>query len=411
MRRIRVAEKIEQRIALPGDSETRRSQKTLMVVVALLGAPMTLFNAIPMFSGGLETMGWTYVGSAICLLAGALAILAWPKRFTLFAFLLLVDVLIFPAVSQVLSGGYASGMFFMAWAIVAPLGAVLVLGTFHTLLQLLLFALTVVAVAALEPFAQAIAPEITSAVRLGYNIPALLSLGLIVTAASLYLLQQVEHLRLRADTLLLNTLPASIAERLKAGAKTIADGFDSISVLFADVVGFTTLSEQLTPKQTVELLDEIFTHFDGLAQKYDVEKIRTIGDGYMVAAGAPLAREDHAQVLAMVALEMQDYMQRREAISEVPLKLRIGINSGAVVAGIVGTTRFHYDVYGDMVNTASRLESQGLPGKILIGRPTYELIKDDFICEPLGKMRFKGKGEMDVWAVGGVRNRSRESSK
>ena len=131
----------------------------------------------------------------------------------------------------------------------------------------------------------------------------------------------------------------------------------------------------------------------------------------MVAAGAPVTRDDHAQVLALVALEMQEYMHQRESISEIPLKLRIGINSGTVVAGIVGTTRFHYDVYGDMVNTASRLESHGLPGKILVGRPTYELIKDDFICEPLGKMRFKGKGEMDVWTVSGVQNQSRESSK
>lgn len=405
VRRMKYLDEIEQRIALPGDSETRRSQKRMLVVVALFGSVLTLFNAMPMFNGGLEAMGWTYMGSAVCLLAGALAILAWPQRFTLFTFLILIDVLFFPAISQVLSGGYASGMFFMAWAIVAPLGAVLVLGTAHTVAQFALFGLTVVLVAALEPFSQSIAPDITSSVRLGYNIPGLLSLGLIVTAASLYLLRQVERLRLRADVLLLNTLPASIAERLKAGAKTIADGFDSISVLFADVVGFTTLSEQLTPRETLDLLNEIFTYFDGLTEKYGVEKIRTIGDGYMVAAGAPLAREDHAQLLASMALEMQGFMRRRESISEVLLQLRIGINSGTAVGGIVGTTKFHYDVWGDMVNTASRLESQGLPGKILIARPTYELIKDDFICEPLGKMHFKGKGEMDVWAVSGVQSR------
>jgi adenylate cyclase len=252
-------DKIEQRVTLPGDSETRRSQKTMLVVVALFGFVATLFNAVPMFNGGLNRMGWTYVGSAVFILLGALLILAWPRGFTLFAFLLLLDVLIFPAITQVLSGGYASGMFFMAWPILAPIGAVLVLGARHTLVQFVLFMLTVFVVAAMEPFSQSIAPPITSEVRLGYNVPALISLGLIIAAASLYLLRQIERFRKRVDSLLLDILPDSIAARLKIGPKTIADGFDSVTVLFADIVDFTTLTADANPRDVVRLLNAIFS--------------------------------------------------------------------------------------------------------------------------------------------------------
>ena len=396
-----IFDRVEQRVALPGDSETYRSQKKMVVLIAFFGSAATVFNALPMFNGGLNAMGYTYIASAIVLLAGSLSILAWPKLFTLFTFLLLLDVLIFPAITQVLSGGYASGMFIISWAIIAPLGAVLALDARHTVAQFILFFLAVVGVAYLEPFSQQIAPEITPAVRLGYNIPSLLSLGLIVTVASLYLLRQVEHFRQRADDLLISTLPASIAARLLAGAQSIVDGFDEVSVLFADVAGFTALSESLTPQETVDMLDEIFTFFDSLAEKYHVEKIRTIGDGYMAAAGVPLPKKDHAQALASMALDMQTFMKKHETMHNIPLQLRIGINSGSAIAGIVGSTKFHYDLWGDMVNTASRMESHGQPGKIQITNATYELIKDDFICEPQGRLLVKGKGEMDVWFVTG----------
>lgn len=393
--------RIEQRVTQSEDSETRRSQKVLVIVVSFFGSVATVFNAVPMFNGGLNAMGWTYIASAVCLLIGSLLILSRPRWFNLITFLLLLDVLIFPGITQVLSGGYASGMFIISWGILAPLGAVLVLNPRHTLVQFALFFVTIVTVAYLEPFSQSIGPEITSSVRLQYNISSLLSLGLIVTAASLYLLRQVERFQQRADALLINTLPAPVAARLKTGVKTIVDGFENVSVLFADVAGFTALSVMLTPQETVDQLNEIFTFFDGLSEKYGVEKIRTIGDGYMAAAGVPVPKPDHAHCLASMALDMQQYMKQREETHNVHLQLRIGINSGPAVAGIIGTTKFHYDLWGDMVNTASRMESHGQPGKIQITQPTYELIKEDFICESRGKLVVKGKGEMDVWFVTG----------
>ena len=171
----------------------------------------------------------------------------------------------------------------------------------------------------------------------------------------------------RADKLLLNVLPASVADRLKRSPKTkIADRYEQVTVLFADIVGFTPLSAKMTAEYTVDLLNQIFTEFDGICDRFGVEKIRTIGDGYMAVAGAPDHRGDHAEVMINVARLMRDYMESKP-VSE-PLQVRIGLNSGEVVAGIVGTTRFHFDLWGDAVNIAARMESLGEPGRIHIAK-------------------------------------------
>jgi class 3 adenylate cyclase len=201
----------------------------------------------------------------------------------------------------------------------------------------------------------------------------------------------------KSDSLLHAILPAGIVERLKSGETLIADKFTSVTVLFADLVGFTPLTVEMAPAEMVELLNEIFSHFDSLVEKYGVEKIRTIGDGYMVAAGVPRARPDHAQALAHMALDMSDYIQRRPTNRDKRVDFRIGINSGPLIAGVIGHRKFQYDLWGDAVNTASRMESSGTPGKIQITRETYELIKDEFVCESRGKVMVKGKGELETW--------------
>ena len=204
--------------------------------------------------------------------------------------------------------------------------------------------------------------------------------------------------RARADALLLNVLPPSIAERLKAApGETIADRYEEITVLFADIVGFTPLSARLSADKTVELLNQVFTAFDAICDRAGVEKIRTIGDGYMAVSGAPIPRADHAQAMTRVAIEMREYMA--SGAMEEPLQVRIGINSGEAVAAIVGTARFHYDLWGDAVNVAARMESLGEPGRIHIARPTWERINTGFPCESRGKIPVKGKGEMETWFV------------
>ena len=203
---------------------------------------------------------------------------------------------------------------------------------------------------------------------------------------------------LGADKLLLNVLPPVVAERLKKEPnKAIADRYDQVTVLFADIVGFTPLSARLSAERTVELLNEIFTEFDAICDRAGVEKIRTIGDGYMAVAGTPIPRADHGQIMVRVAIEMCDYMSTKPV--DEPLEVRIGINSGEAVAGIVGTSRFHFDLWGDAVNIAARMESLGEPGRIQIGEGTWSLVHEVIPCESRGKIPVKGKGEMETWFI------------
>jgi class 3 adenylate cyclase len=162
-------------------------------------------------------------------------------------------------------------------------------------------------------------------------------------------------------------------------------------------VNFTPRSEGLSPAEVVGLLDRLFSHFDTLAERHGLEKIKTIGDAYMVASGVPIPRPDHARALALLALEMVEAMRPAGAVGDLELQIRVGINSGPVVAGVIGRKKFLYDLWGDAVNTASRMESQGTAGDIQITRATYELLKDEFVCEPRGTVTVKGKGDMETW--------------
>ena len=203
----------------------------------------------------------------------------------------------------------------------------------------------------------------------------------------------------KAENLLLNILPRSIADRLKDETQPIADQVASASILFADVVDFTPWAEHRSATQVVGFLDDLFSHFDALAERYGLEKIKTIGDCYMVAGGVPTPRPDHARALALMALDMLEAMHGSDGVGHEGLELRIGINSGPVVAGVIGRKRFLYDLWGDAVNTASRMESHGTPGRIQVTRGTYELLRNEFECEPRGPIPVKGKGELEAWYV------------
>ena len=202
----------------------------------------------------------------------------------------------------------------------------------------------------------------------------------------------------RAERLLLNVLPASIAEQLKTQpGKTIAEQFDQITALFADVVGFTPLSARLTAEEAVGILNELFTAFDRIAASYDLEKIKTIGDGYMLVAGAPTPREDHCDAIARLALDMRDWINDRVADDGVKLRIRIGINSGTAVGAVVGTTKFTYDMWGDTINIASRMESSGEPGRIQVAEGAFSRLKGKYVLEPRGVIDIKGKGKLETW--------------
>ncbi|AFY40241.1 adenylate/guanylate cyclase [[Leptolyngbya] sp. PCC 7376] len=201
----------------------------------------------------------------------------------------------------------------------------------------------------------------------------------------------------KSENLLLNILPPTIARQLKDGSKPVADGFGDVTILFADIVGFTQLSENYPPRVLVDLLNEIFSAFDNLCESLHLEKIKTIGDAYMVAAGLPEPREDHAVAIAEMALAMQRAVKKINERRGMNLNIRIGINSGPVVAGVIGKKKFIYDLWGDAVNTASRMESHGLPGKIQVTAATYERIKGRYQFEERGEIDIKGKGKMHTY--------------
>jgi len=227
------------------------------------------------------------------------------------------------------------------------------------------------------------------------RVQAHLQLKLLRDQERIYL-QQIEDEKMRSEQLLLNILPKSIAERLKDGETTIADSFSNVSVLFADLAGFTRLSTQVPPDEIVALLNRIFSAFDDLAEQYGLEKIKTIGDCYMAAAGLPVPREDHAVTTAHMALDML-HIINNSRFGNLQLTLRIGINSGPVVAGIIGNKKFIYDLWGDAVNTANRMESHGLPNQIQVSETTYELLKEKFLLEPRGEIDVSGKGLMKTF--------------
>ena len=198
----------------------------------------------------------------------------------------------------------------------------------------------------------------------------------------------------QSEKLLLNILPKPIAERLKAQQTTIADNFAEVTVLFADIVGFTELSARMSPTELVKRLNVIFSHFDQLAEKYGVEKIKTIGDAYMVVGGLPTPRDDHAEAIAQMALGMQAKIAKLSAETGEKLAIRVGINSGPVVAGVIGVSKFTYDLWGDTVNVAARMEVTGFAGSIQVTDVTYELLKDKYLFEKRGLIPVKGKGDM-----------------
>ena len=205
----------------------------------------------------------------------------------------------------------------------------------------------------------------------------------------------------KVERLLLNILPQPIAERLKRETCTIADSFAEATIMFADIVGFTPLSTRLSATELVNFLNQIFSAFDRLVEQHDLEKIKTIGDAYMVVGGLPKHRADHAEAIAEMALDMQQEVARLSREMNEPFSIRIGINSGPVVAGVIGLKKFIYDLWGDAVNTASRMESHGLPNCIHVSQATYELLQDKYHFEERGAIQVKGKGEMLTYLLKG----------
>jgi adenylate cyclase len=321
--------------------------------------------------------------------------------------LLMVLGMLMPFSHTLILGGIWNSGAVIIWSLMVPMGALIFFQHRYTIWWWAAYMFLLIATVLLQPIIESPNNLPPALVRVFFvlNVGSVSSITLIVLGY--FLRQKDEAYRLlrieeaKAENLLLNILPKEIAAILKDKEQTIADHFDGASVLFADLVGFTPLTAHMAPVEMVRLLNEIFSHFDTLVEKYGVEKIRTIGDNYMVAAGVPRSQTDHAHRLAGMALEMQDYINEHWNGRKFPIQFRVGINSGPVIGGVIGRKKFVYDVWGDAVNIASRMESQGVPGQIQITRDTYELICQDFICQPRGKVQVKGRGEIETWFLVG----------
>jgi adenylate cyclase len=386
----------------PGDSDDVRLEKTLLVTggimviaaTALWGTVYSVFNE-PL-AGGIS-----FLYSATALIS--LIYFGITHRHQAVLFIQMLMGLVLPNLQMLSLGGFMNSSAVNLWSLISPLAALIFYGSKRAIRWWLAYLAIVVMTGFAQPF---ISP--------GNNLPGPLVIGFFVmniTAVSsivfitlnYFLTQREEAYRLlqieeqKSEDLLLNILPEEIAPILKEGGRTIAEQFDHTTIIFADLVGFTPLTAEMSPEGMVSLLNEVFSHFDLLVEKYDLEKIRTIGDNYLAVAGAPRPRPDHAHAVARVALEMKDYIENRPVQNGKKIQFRIGMNSGPVVGGVIGQDKFVYDIWGDAVNVASRMESHGVAGKIQITSTTYELIKSDFICEKRGPVSVKGKGQIETW--------------
>ena len=326
------------------------------------------------------------------------ALFAWTRNLEFYRFTQLLVILILPWLVTIALGGFQQSSVVIVWAALCPLGSLLLEEPRRTLLWIVGFV-------ALLPITALLQPHLTPA-----HLPDtfvtwffVLNLGTVIAVVFgllHYFVRRRDFFQKSSEMLLLNILPKEISEALKTEPRAIAAHYDEASILFADIVGFTPMAATMLPLTLVDLLNDVFECFDDLVDKYELEKIKTIGDCYMVAAGVPRQRVDHAEALVNFALDMQAEIGKR-TFGGRRLAFRIGINSGPVVAGVIGRRKFIYDLWGETVNMASRMESHGTSGVIQITRNTFDLVGEHFDCQARGPIEVKGVGRVETWYVTG----------
>ena len=326
------------------------------------------------------------------------ALFAWTRNLEFYRFTQLLVILILPWLVTIALGGFQQSSAVIVWAALCPLGSLLLEEPSRTLRWIVGFV-------ALLPITALLQPHLTPA-----HLPDtfvtwffVLNLGTVIAVVFgllHYFVRRRDFFQESSEMLLLNILPKEISEALKTEPRAIAAHYDEASILFADIVGFTPMAATMLPLTLVDLLNDVFECFDDLVDKYELEKIKTIGDCYMVAAGVPRQRVDHAEALVNFALDMQAEIGKR-TFGGRRLAFRIGINSGPVVAGVIGRRKFIYDLWGETVNMASRMESHGTSGVIQITRNTFDLVSEHFDCQARGPIEVKGVGQVETWYVTG----------
>jgi adenylate cyclase len=394
---------------LPSDSAELRLRKAVLVLSSTLMTSLAFIWVATYAALGLwisAAIPFAYQAAS----AASIYTFARTRRYLLFRRSQLWMSLLLPFALQWSLGGFRTGSAVVLWAIMAPLGALLFVGARQAIPWFAAFAGLVAVSAAIDPALSARAPYVPGGVVVA--LFALTILGVATTCFALleYFVRARERAhhaleleQAKSERLLLNVLPEPVAARLKEREGVIADACPGVTVLFADIVGFTRLAERLSASDVVALLDRVFARWDQLAVDHGVEKIKTIGDAYMVAGGIPLPREDHAEAIAEMALAMGPEFARLTSETGHALQVRIGIDTGPVVAGVIGRAKFIYDLWGDTVNTASRMESHAPPGTIQVTERTFERLRALYEFLPRDTIDVKGKGPMRPYLLLGRR--------
>jgi adenylate cyclase len=372
-------------------------QKRLAVVLCAGTLPLTMLWSVIYLLVDAPLAAVAPVFYTVFTLANT-ALFAWTRNLEFYRVSQLLLILILPWLVTIALGGFRQSSVVIVWAALCPLGSLLLEEPRRTLLWIVGFV-------ALLPITALLQPHLTPA-----HLPDtfvtwffVLNLGTVISIVFgllHYFVRRRNFFQASSEMLLLNILPKEISEALKTEPRAIAAHYDEASILFADIVGFTPMAARMPPLTLVGLLNDVFECFDDLADKYELEKIKTIGDCYMVAAGVPRQRVDHAEALVNFALDMQAEIGKR-TFGGRRLTFRIGINSGPVVAGVIGRRKFIYDLWGETVNMASRMESHGTGGVIQITRNTFDLVNEHFDCSARGTIEVKGVGPVETWYITG----------
>lgn len=399
----------------PSDSEETRQQKSLLVFV----------SGVVSVSAGLWLLIYSVLGPQLSAslpfllqlaIAANLIVYIQRRNFELFRIVQLAILLFFPFAAQWALGDFVAASGLVLWGLLAPICALLCLGVRESSPWLAAYLVLTLATGATDFLLADLAPTVQPVSRKVSVLFFALNFVTISTMVYLFLrhalLERMRarfaleeaHARLaveqsRSERLLLNILPAPVAQRLKDSDATVADGFAEVSVMFADIVGFTELAAGMRPDEVFTMLNRVFSQFDEFVELRGLEKIKTIGDAYMVAGGLNSVASNPATAIADLALDMRTWLATDGLGAERPLQLRIGISSGPVVAGVVGKRKFIYDLWGDTVNLASRLSTECAPGCVQCDATTFEQLRYRFVFEDPVSLRLKGKGMVKVWRL------------
>ena len=389
---------LEKRLRTIADDETYIRQLLISFVPAIFTTLFAALWTLLFFLAGLPVLGWILAGySLVALLATVLAMYR-PRLGPISIVSLGLAGVVSNLLAHLVVGGFDAGVWFLLWVVILPL-SVYLSGARRQGVVVLGAALLAIAIAIATDPRLDTPPPFPNGLRLTYNSFVMVATVVIVFLWGVYVIQQLEVARRRADALLLTILPASIAARLKRTPATIADGYDEVTVLFADIVNFTTMSAEADPVDVVNFLNGLFSEFDDLALRHGVEKIKTIGDAYMVAGGLPTPRPDHCEAVVAFGLGMLDVLKRCQAWHGQTVHMRVGVHTGPVVAGVIGRRKFIYDLWGDTVNTASRMESNGLVDVIQVTQAVRDRLAGQYEFEERPPITIKGKGEMVTYVL------------